>query len=123
LPWPWLSLQSSCSPAVPTILKDRFHVRQRNWEKLASIHSLSWLLASPSRGICLHCVAGGEANWPHPLYLSAQAKDRAAVKAAFAQNAIVLGYDVNGEPLVLAGRDAGDAIGSFGATGSGKTRF
>src|SRR5438128_2553224 len=50
-----------------------------------------------------------------------QAKDRAAVKTAFAQNAIVLGYDVHGKPWFWP--DATRVMQSvvFGATGSGKT--
>ena len=35
-----------------------------------------------------------EANWPRPPLFITQARDRAAVKSAFEQNAIVLGYDV-----------------------------
>jgi hypothetical protein len=62
-----------------------------------------------------------EANWPHPpLYIS-QAKDREAVEAAYAQNAIVLGYDVHGKPWFWP--DATRVMQSvvLGATGSGKT--
>jgi hypothetical protein len=62
-----------------------------------------------------------EANWPHPPLFISQAKDRTAVKAAFAQNAIVLGYDVHGKPWFWP--DATRVMQSvvFGATGSGKT--
>jgi len=62
-----------------------------------------------------------EANWPHPPLFISQAKDRATVKAAFAQNAIVLGYDVHGKPWFWP--DATRVMQSvmLGATGSGKT--
>jgi Type IV secretory system Conjugative DNA transfer len=62
-----------------------------------------------------------ETAWPHPpLYIN-QAKDREAVEAAYARNAIVLGYDVHGKPWLWP--DATRVMQSvvFGATGSGKT--
>src|SRR5579864_8011012 len=62
-----------------------------------------------------------ERNWPHPpLYVSPE-RDRQAVAAAYKQNAIVLGYNVHGEPWYWP--DATRVMQSvvFGATGSGKT--
>ncbi|MGB6023825.1 MAG: type IV secretory system conjugative DNA transfer family protein, partial [Candidatus Sulfotelmatobacter sp.] len=62
-----------------------------------------------------------EANWAHPPLFISQAKDREAVEAAYAQNAIVLGYDVHGRPWFWP--DATRVMQSvvLGATGSGKT--
>ena len=62
-----------------------------------------------------------ELSWPHPPLFISQAKDRKAVKAAYEQNAIVLGYDVHGKPWLWP--DATRVMQSvvFGATGSGKT--
>ena len=62
-----------------------------------------------------------EANWPHPPLFISQAKDRAAVEAAFSRNAIVLGYDVHGKPWFWP--DATRVMQSvmLGATGSGKS--
>jgi hypothetical protein len=103
------------------ILVRRFHVRSTQLVEgclyaffaLVAGISLAWYLLALRRR--------REANWPHPpLYIS-QAKDHAAVKAAFAQNAIVLGYDVHGKPWFWP--DATRVMQSvvFGATGSGKT--
>ncbi len=103
------------------ILVSRFHVRSAQlvegcvyafFASVAGI-SLAWYLLTLRRR--------REVNWPHPPLFIGQAKDHAAVKAAFAQNAIVLGYDVHGKPWFWP--DATRVMQSvvFGATGSGKT--
>jgi hypothetical protein len=62
-----------------------------------------------------------EENWPHPPLYVGQARDRKASQAAFDQKAIVLGYNVHGEPWLWP--DSVRVMQSvvFGATGSGKT--
>ncbi|HTS58712.1 MAG TPA: type IV secretory system conjugative DNA transfer family protein [Terriglobales bacterium] len=103
------------------ILANRFHVRSVQllegylyaFFALVAGIALAWYLLTLRRR--------REANWPHPpLYIS-QTKDREAVEAAFAQNAIVLGYDVHGKPWFWP--DATRVMQSvvLGATGSGKT--
>ncbi|MGC1977624.1 MAG: hypothetical protein WA671_12975, partial [Candidatus Sulfotelmatobacter sp.] len=80
------------------ILVSRFHVRSLQllegclyaFFALVAGIALAWYLLTLRRR--------REANWPHPPLFISQARDRAAVKAAFAQNAIVLGYDVHGKP-------------------------
>jgi hypothetical protein len=62
-----------------------------------------------------------EENWPHPPLFIPIRKDRAAVRSAFAEDAIVLGYDIHGKPWFW--RDATRIMQAVvcGATGSGKT--
>jgi len=62
-----------------------------------------------------------EETWPHPAIFIAEHKDRRNVQTAFRQDAIVLGYNVHGEPWLWP--DATRIMQSvvFGATGSGKT--
>lgn len=103
------------------ILVSRFHVRSLQllegclyaFFALVAGIALAWYLLTLRRR--------REANWPHPPLFISQARDRAAVKAAFAQNAIVLGYDVHGKPWFWP--DATRVMQSvvLGATGSGKT--
>jgi hypothetical protein len=62
-----------------------------------------------------------ETNWPHPPLFITQAKDHAAVKSAFEQNAIVLGYDVHGKPWLWPDATRIMQAVVCGATGSGKT--
>ena len=62
-----------------------------------------------------------EANWPHPPFFITQSKDRTAVKSAFEQNAIVLGYDVHGKPWLWPDATRIMQAVVCGATGSGKT--
>ena len=103
------------------ILVSRFHVRSVQllegclyaFFALVAGIALAWYLLTLRRR--------REANWPHPPLFISQAKDRAAVEAAYAQNAIVLGYDVHGKPWFWP--DATRVMQSvvLGATGSGKT--
>jgi hypothetical protein len=103
------------------ILVSRFHVRSVQllegclyaFFALVAGTALAWYLLTLRRR--------REANWPHPPLFISQAKDREAVEAAYAQNAIVLGYDVHGKPWFWP--DATRVMQSvvLGATGSGKT--
>ncbi len=103
------------------ILVNRFHVRSLQllegclyaFFALVAGIALAWYLFTLRRR--------REENWPHPPLFISQAKDREAVEAAYAQNAIVLGYDVHGKPWFWP--DATRVMQSvvLGATGSGKS--
>ena len=103
------------------ILASRFHVRSVQLVE-GSLYAFFALVAGISViWYLLTLRRRREITWPHPpLYIS-QAKDREAVEAAYARNAIVLGYDVHGKPWLWP--DATRVMQSvvFGATGSGKT--
>jgi len=103
------------------ILVSRFHVRSVQLVE-GSLYAFFVLVAGISVAWYLLTLRRRrETTWPHPpLYIS-QAKDREAVESAYAQNAIVLGYDVHGKPWLWP--DATRVMQSvvFGATGSGKT--
>ena len=103
------------------ILASRFHVRSVQLVE-GSLYAFFALVAGISVvWYLLTLRRRREITWPHPpLYIS-QAKDREAVVAAYARNAIVLGYDVHGKPWLWP--DATRVMQSvvFGATGSGKT--
>ena len=103
------------------ILWNRFHVRPAQLIELSlyavfgltSVFAVIWYYSTlhPRR----------EQNWPHPpLYVSPE-KDRKAVAAAHTQNAIVLGYNVHGEPWYWPDSTRVMQSVVFGATGSGKT--
>jgi hypothetical protein len=103
------------------ILATRFYIRPAQLIELSlytlygavSVASLTWYFATLRRR--------REKNWPHPPSFISRAKDRKAVASAYAQNSIVLGYNVHGEPWLWS--DATRVMQSivFGATGSGKT--
>jgi len=103
------------------VLASRFHVRSVQLVE-GSLYAFFALVAGISVvWYLLTLRRRREITWPHPpLYIS-QAKDREAVEAAYARNAIVLGYDVHGKPWLWP--DATRVMQSvvFGATGSGKT--
>lgn len=103
------------------ILWARLHVRLGQLIEL-SLYAVYGLAAALSVLWYFATLRGRrERNWPHPpLYVSPE-RDRQAVAAAYKQNAIVLGYNVHGEPWFWP--DATRVMQSvvFGATGSGKT--
>lgn len=103
------------------ILWARLHVRLGQLIELF-LYGVYGLAAAVSVLLYFATLRGRrERNWPHPpLYLSPE-RDRQALAAAYQQNAIVLGYNVHGEPWYWP--DATRVMQSvvFGATGSGKT--
>lgn len=103
------------------ILASRFHVRSVQLVE-GSLYAFLALVASISVAWYLLTLRRRrERTWPHPPLHISQAKDREAVDGAYAQNAIVLGYNVHGKPWLWP--DATRVMQSvvFGATGSGKT--
>jgi Type IV secretory system Conjugative DNA transfer len=103
------------------VLVNRFHLRS-----LQLLEGCLYAFLALVAGIALawHLITlrrRREANWPHPPLCMNEAKDRAAVRAAFAQNAIVLGYDVHGKPWFWPDATRVMQSAVFGATGSGKT--
>ena len=103
------------------IVVHRFHLRPAQLVE-GSLYVLYAVVAAISAAwYALTLRKRRELNWPHPPLFIKQAKDRAAVNAAYERNAIVLGYDVHGKPWLWP--DATRVMQSvvFGATGSGKT--
>jgi type IV secretory pathway TraG/TraD family ATPase VirD4 len=107
--------------AAVYVVAARFHIRQSQLIEasiyflclVGGIVSVSWYwLTSTKRR---------ENAWPHPPIMISQKQDRAAVKAAFSANSIVLGYDVHKRPWFWP--DATRVMQGvvLGATGSGKT--
>ena len=103
------------------ILLHRFHMRTAQLVE-SSLYLLYALVGSIAIAwYALTLRKRRELNWPHPPLFVSQTEDRKAVKGANEQNAIVLGYDVQGKPWLWP--DATRVMQSvvFGATGSGKT--
>lgn len=103
------------------ILWDRFHFRlaQLIALSLCALYGLTWVVATVWYYATLR--RRREQNWPHPpLYICAE-KDRKAVALANKEDAIVLGYNVHGEPWYWPDSTRVMQSVVFGATGSGKT--
>lgn len=103
------------------ILWNRFHIRPAQLIELllyavyglTSVIVIVWYYATLRRR--------REQNWPHPPLYICPEKDRKAVALAHKQNAIVLGYNVHGEPWYWPDSTRVMQSVVFGATGSGKT--
>lgn len=103
------------------ILITRFHIRPLQLVEMCSYLLFTLIGASVILWHIATIRRRREESWPHPAIFIAYRKDRQNLKAAFRQNAIVLGYNVHGEPWFWA--DSTRVLQSvvFGATGSGKT--
>lgn len=103
------------------ILRSRFHLRPAQLVELSlyviygltAVISVAWYYAT--------LRSRREENWPHPPLCVKPEKDRKAVAAAQEKNAIVLGYNVHGEPWYWPDSTRVMQSVVFGATGSGKT--
>jgi len=62
-----------------------------------------------------------EKNWPHPYLVVSRRKDERAIRKAWTQGAIVLGYDVHGKPWLWHDRTRVLQGIVLGMTGMGKT--
>ncbi len=106
---------------ISYVLVSRFHLRTSQIFEAAlyciaaagAVASVAWHTLTLRRR--------REAAWPHPPIFVTQKKDAAAVQSAFDKNAIVLGYDVHGEPWFWPDAIRVMQAVVFGATGSGKT--
>jgi hypothetical protein len=107
--------------ALTYILVVRFHFRP---SQLVEFVLYALFVLGAALSVTWHLVTRRrrrEENWPHPPLFISHAKDRSAVKKAFEQNAIVLGYDVHGNPWFWPDATRVMQAVVCGATGSGKT--
>ena len=106
---------------ISYILVSRFHLRTSQVVEAAlyfvaaagAVASITWHTLTLRRR--------REDAWPHPPIFISHKKDTAALRSAFNQNAIVLGYDVHGKPWLWPDAIRVMQAVVFGATGSGKT--
>lgn len=103
------------------ILWSRFHIHAAQLIEL-SLYAMYGLTATVSVVWYFATLRRRrEQNWPHPTLYVSPKKDRKSVAVAHKQNAIVLGYNVHGEPWHWPDRTRVMQSVVFGATGSGKT--
>ena len=103
------------------ILASRFHLRPAQLVEF-SLYALYLVIEGIAVAWYVATIRKRrEANWPHPPLFVSQEKDRKAVKEAYQQSSIVLGYNVHGEPWLWSDATRINQSVVFGATGSGKT--
>jgi len=103
------------------ILRDRYHFTGGQilefavyclFAAIAVCVPVYWLLTARSRR---------EKEWPHPPLVPSTRKDQRAIRVAWSQNAVVLGYDVHGNPWLWPDRIRVMQGIVLGMTGTGKT--
>jgi hypothetical protein len=102
-------------------LTREFHLTGREFRELAGYA----VVVTLGLGVGVSLLATGrwrrENTWPHPFFVMTPKKDERCVAEAWKQNAIVLGYDVHGNPWLWPDRIRVMQGLALGLTGMGKT--
>ena len=91
------------------ICYSRLHVRKEQLME-ASLYILAWSFVFwDVLRYTLTAPAEKEDAWPHPPLRISRKQDNSALQKAFADDSIVIGYDIHQKPGALAGRSASHA--------------
>jgi len=99
----------------------RYYLTDRQFIEIISY--LGLLLAVVVTAITFYATrtARREREWPHPPLLVSPKRDKEVLNRAWKQNAVVLGYDIHGEPWLWPDKVRVMQGIVLGMTGSGKT--
>jgi len=103
------------------IAHDRYHLSNRQIAELSSYFALMILAIAGSAMLFLTHRSWREKQWPHPPMVMSHKRDQTFVAESRNKNAIVLGYDIHGEPWYWPDRVRVMQGIVLGMTGSGKT--
>ena len=103
------------------ICYSRLHVRKEQLME-ASLYILAWSFVFwDVLRYVLTAPAEKENNWPHPPLRISRKQDNQARQKAFAEDSIVIGYDIHCQPVLWADEVRVMQANGFGMTGAGKT--
>jgi len=100
--------------------RERFHFTNRQIAEVAA----TWLSRPGYRGSSILIATARsrrEKRWPHPPMVVARKRDERFTADAWKQDAVVLGYDIHGNPWYWPDRVRVMQGIVLGMTGSGKT--
>ena len=101
--------------------RERFYFTNRQIAELACYLALGGLAIVGSTILIVTATSRREKQWPHPPMLVSRIRDERVTANAWKQDAVVLGYDIHGNPWYWPdGVRVMQGI-VLGMTGSGKT--
>src|SRR5689334_19315240 len=103
------------------IVRDRYHLSNRQIAELASYISLVLLAIIGSAVLIATRRSRREKQWPHPPMVMSPKRDDRFVTEAQKRNSVVLGYDIHGRPWLWPDQVRVMQGIVLGMTGSGKT--
>lgn len=103
------------------IARGRYFLTTRQLEEFATylIVSISAILATAI--LLLTRRSRREKEWPHPAIVISRKGDERTARHAWKQNAVILGYDIHGQPWYWSDRTRVMQAVVLGMTGTGKT--
>ena len=103
------------------ICYSRLHVRKEQLME-ASLYILAWSFVFwDVLRYTLTAPAEKEDAWPHPPLRISRKQDNQAIQKAFADDSIVIGYDIHQKPVLWPDEVRVMQANGFGMTGAGKT--
>ena len=103
------------------VASERYHLSNRQIAEIACYLGLATLATVGSVILFATRRSRRENQWPHPPLVVSRKRDEQCTAEAWKQNAVVLGYDVHGQPWYWPDRVRVMQSIVVGMTGSGKT--
>jgi len=103
------------------VARERFHLENRQIAELACYMTVGTLASAGSILLIVTARTRREKQWPHPPMVVSRPRDEKLTGDAWKQNAVILGYDIHGEPWYWPDRVRVMQGIVLGMTGSGKT--
>jgi hypothetical protein len=103
------------------VARERYHLTDRQLAELATYLIIAALAVVGTTILLVTRRARREWEWPHPPMVVPRKRDERITKAAWEQNAVVLGYDIHGQPWYWPDRVRVMQGIVLGMTGTGKT--
>jgi hypothetical protein len=88
------------------VARERFYFTNRQIAEVACYLALGGLAIGGSTILIATARSRREKQWPHPPMVVARKRDEQFTADAWKQDAVVLGYDIHGQAVVLAGQSA-----------------
>src|SRR5208337_2030311 len=103
------------------VARERYHLTNRQLAELATYLIIAALAVVGTTILLVTRRARREREWPHPPMVMSRKRDERITKTAWEQNAVVLGYDIHGQPWHWPDRVRVMQGIVLGMTGTGKT--
>src|SRR6266568_3140551 len=103
------------------VARERYHLTTRQLAELATYLIIVAVAVAGTTILWFTRRSRRENEWPHPAFVISRRRDRRIVKEAWQQNAVVLGYDIHGQPWYWPDRVRVMQAIVLGMTGTGKT--
>ena len=96
------------------VARERYHLTSRQLAELSTYLVIAGLVLALTLILWATRRSRREREWPHPPLTISRKRDERIIKQAWQRNAVVLGYDIHGQPWYWPDRVRRYAINCFG---------